>query len=254
MPYILASTIKVILLSSEEQNSLPTPVWRLADWSIQVGEFKDGYELEELALASPGSYIYGWLADLVDTMLFSPDSQLVHTLLLKIPEAINLLPKHLPQWGGGHKGQATLSLPNITKFKLDSCESSIYLAEEDRLLLITTSASQFQYDEAFELAQDLSILFCTGNHVGWLLKNASAHIPPFTILSKVKSNNERKKKDYLLEYLTYFSEESKDGLEQEDSLLKSKLDTLRDKVEKENNEHLREIWVATGQLIDAYYG
>ena len=252
MLYTLEPTIEVTLLPGREQNPLSTPIWRLADWSIQVGEFKNGYELEELALSSPGSYTYGWLADLVDTMLFSPDSRLLHTLLLKIPEAISLIPKQLPQWGKGNKSQATLSLTNVIKFKLDSCESSIYVEEDDSLLLSTTIASQFQYDEAFEIAQNLSILFCTGNYVGWLLENASAHIPPFIILSKAKSNEEWDKKKYLLEYFNYFSEEFKNKLEQEDSLLKSKLNILHESVKKENNEYLREIWLAIGQLLDAY--
>jgi hypothetical protein len=134
MTYKLNPEASVFLLPSKEVYELPVPIWRLADWSIQVGNFKNGYELEELAIASAGSYTYAWIADAVDTMLFSPVSQMLHTLVLNVPESIYLTEMSVSLYNISHRKEA-VRLSMSKKFKLNACHLSPYSWTDDNLLL-----------------------------------------------------------------------------------------------------------------------
>jgi hypothetical protein len=251
MLYKLTPTTAVELVASDPTLAVQTTTWHLADWSLWIGGFQDGYELEALAETSLGSY--HWYGDDVDTLLFSRETKQAHAAALRLPEAVQL--SEASSFATATQQEHTtngLVLRTEVNFRLVPGESTIYVPIEDTLsVLMVADASPFEYDQAAQVFPDLSLLFLQGNYVGWRLSNASRCIP--SALGEQEESGRAKKIAYLTQYLSFFEESTRLRLDEGEPVIEQELHSIKNKIAKENDSSLFEIEKAIDRLLEAYY-
>lgn len=254
MQYEISPNIKIDVISNGELNPIHAPVWHLADGSFKIGDCEDGYELEKLALASAGSY--EWYGDAVDTVLFSTVSGELHTVVLKLPQRVEIVEKNCFSTRDALKQKGIPVLIRKNNFRLEQSDISIYFTENDTLILaLTTDLAAFKYDEIIEIHKFINIIFYQGTYVGWLISKASSFIPYCAAtsdnnLSRLESPMISK---CLTEYLRYFSQETVVLLDAGDPVIEGKLRKFKSEIATENNKCLGEIELAIDNLIDTYF-